>query len=140
MEITMRNTAFVCGLSAALLAGISVGGLAETPNKPVQVMQASVKGMPTEAVQEIKVMSATMQPGEKSVRHTHGFPVTLYVIEGELQLDIAGQASVTAKAGEAVIEQANLDTTASNPSASKVTKLIMFYASKPQTPFLVPLN
>jgi quercetin dioxygenase-like cupin family protein len=136
----MRNTAFVCGLSAAVLASLSAMSFAQSPNKPVQVMQASVNGMPTDVVQEIKVMSATMQPGEKSVRHTHHFPVTLYVIEGELKLDIAGQTSVTAKAGESVIEQANLDTTASNPSATAVTKVIMFYASTPKTPFLVPLK
>ena len=135
----MRMTS-MCSLSAAILGSLSTLSLADAPNKPVQVMQAEVNGMPTDAVQEIKVMAATMQPGEKSVRHTHNFPVTLYIIEGELTLDKAGQKPITAKAGEAMIEQANLDTTASNPSATAITKVIMFYASTPKTPFLVPLK
>jgi quercetin dioxygenase-like cupin family protein len=136
----MRNTTFVCGLSAAIFTIVSTMALADAPNKPVQVMQAEVKGMPTDAVQDIKVMSATMKPGEKSVRHTHNFPVTLYIVEGELTLNIAGQKPITGKAGEAMIEQANLDTTASNPSATTITKVVMFYASTPKTPFLVPLK
>jgi quercetin dioxygenase-like cupin family protein len=136
----MRNTAIMCGLSAAFFSTVSTLTFAQAPNKPVQVFQADVNGMPTDAVQNIKVMSATMQPGEKSVRHTHNFPVTLYVVEGELTLDIAGQKPITGKAGDAMIEQANLDTTASNPSATTITKVIMFYASTPKTPFLVPLN
>jgi quercetin dioxygenase-like cupin family protein len=136
----MRDTAFVCGLSAAMMTVFAATSLAQAPNKPVQVMKVSVNGMPTDTVQDIQVMRATMQPGEKSVRHTHNFPVTLYVIEGELKLDIAGQPSVTGKAGDAMIEQANLDTTASNPSATAITKVIMFYASAPNTPFLIPLK
>ncbi len=136
----MRKFASACSLSAAFVTAFATLSLAQAPNKPVQIFETVVSGMPSAAEQQVRVLTATMQPGEKSVRHTHAFPVTLYVVEGALTLNIEGKAPIVAKAGEAVIEMPGMKTVAENASAKDVTKVVMFYASQPDTPFLVPVG
>ena len=136
----MRKFMFVCGLAAALLSGTPHSSFAEATAKPTMVLEKTVTGLPTDAVQDVRVLTATIKPGEKSVRHTHQYPVTVYVLEGEFTLVVKGQAPVVAKAGEALIEQPGVEVYATNASASGDTKVVIFYVSKPKTPFLVPLK
>jgi quercetin dioxygenase-like cupin family protein len=136
----MRNTAFLCGLSAAILAGLTTGSAAQAPVKPIQIFEKTIEGMPTDKQQNVRLLTATLKSGEKSVRHTHQFPVTVYVLEGELTLVVKDQAPIVTKAGEAVIEQPGMDIYAMNSRTSGDAKVVIFYASKPQTPFLVPIT
>jgi hypothetical protein len=54
-------------------------------------------------------------------------------------LHIKGKPPTIAKAGEVVLEQPGMEATATNASATGVTKVVIFYASQPKTPFLVPI-
>jgi quercetin dioxygenase-like cupin family protein len=135
----MRKFASLCSLSAALITTFTLVSFGQAPNKPVQILDVTLNGMPTLAQQEVRVLTSTMQPGEKSVTHTHLFPVTIYVMEGELTLNMKGKPAIVAKAGEAVIEQPGLETTAVNTSATEITKVVLFYASEAKTPFLIPV-
>ena len=75
----------------ALLAGLGVGGNpasaqqhdAAAPNiaRPNMVLQQVVEGLPTDDKQTVRVMTATFKPGDKTVYHTHRFPVTVYVLK-----------------------------------------------------------
>ena len=135
----MRTFIFASSLSAAFIATFATVSQAEAPNKPVQIFNTVLNGMPTDAQQELRVMMATMKPGEKSVNHTHNFPVTLYIAQGELTLMMKGKTPLTAKAGEVIVEEPGMETVAVNSSATEANKVIMFYASTPKTPFLVPI-
>jgi quercetin dioxygenase-like cupin family protein len=136
----MRKFTFVCSLSAAFIANSTLFVSAQAPNKPVQIFEAVVNGMPDVTKQQIRVLTSTMQPGEKSVRHTHPFPVTIYVVEGALTLITEGKPNVLAKAGEAIVEQPGMAAVAANLSATDVTKVVLFSASQLNTPFLVPVG
>lgn len=136
----MRKTVFMCGLVAALLTSITSVSYGQSTAKPVLILEKTISGMPTEAMQDVRVLTATLKPGEKSVRHTHQFPVTVYVLQGEFTLVVKGQIPIVAKAGEALVEQPGVEVYATNGSAGGDTKVVIFYASKPQTPFLVPLK
>jgi quercetin dioxygenase-like cupin family protein len=136
----MRKTLFMCGITATLLAGLTSVSHGQSPAKPIPVFEKTVAGMPTDIMQDVRVLTATLTPGQKSVRHTHQFPVTTYVLQGEFTLVVKGQAPVVVKAGEAIIEDPDVEVYAMNGSASGDTKVVIFYASKPQTPFLVPLK
>ena len=128
-----------CALMAAILSGSALAqesGLA----KPNMVLQQIVEGLPKDDKQTVRVLTATFQPADKTVYHTHRFPVTVYVLEGAFTLDLKGRPPVTVKAGEAMIEPPNVAMTGYNPSATEMTKVIIFYVSTPDTPFLDPLH
>lgn len=124
--------AFAASMSLSLPAIASEGPFA----KPDLVLRQIAEGMPNGARQEVRVMTATFRPGDKTVHHTHRFPVTVYVLEGEFTLELAGRAPIVVKAGEALIEPPNVAMTGFNRSAAAHTKVIIFYVSDPETPFL----
>lgn len=103
--------------------------------KPDMVLQQVVEGLPKDDKQTIRVMTASFKPGDKTVHHTHRFPVTVYVLEGAFTLELAGRPPLTVKAGEAMVEPPNVAMTGYNRS-SETTKVVIFYVSANDTPFL----
>ena len=123
----------------ALLAG---SARAQEPGvaKPNLVLQQLVEGLPKDDRQTVRVLTATFKPGDKTVYHSHRFPVTVYVLEGAFALDLKDRPQVTVRAGEAMVEPANVAMIGHNPSATEPTKVVIFYVSTPDTPFLDPLH
>jgi quercetin dioxygenase-like cupin family protein len=80
-------------------------------------------------------MTASFKPGDKTVHHTHRFPVTVYVLEGAFTLELAGKPPLTVNAGEALVEPPNVAMTGHNPTDGE-TKVVIFYVSAVDTPFL----
>ena len=99
-----------------------------------------VTGMPRGEKQAVRVFSASFKPGDKTVFHTHRSPVTVYIMEGAFTLEPEGRAPVVVKAGEAFVEPPNVKMTGYNRSATEPLRLVIFYVSDPDTPFLDPLN
>lgn len=104
--------------------------------KPNLVLQQIVEGLPSDAKQFVRVLTATFMPGDKTVYHTHRFPVTVYVLEGTFTLNLKDRPPMTVRAGEALVEPPNVAMTGYNPSNTDATKVIIFYVSTPETPFL----
>jgi quercetin dioxygenase-like cupin family protein len=100
------------------------------------VLQQIVEGLPTDDKQTVRVMTATFKPGDKTVYHTHRFPVTVYVLEGAFTLELDGRPPLTVKAGEALVEPPKVPMTGYNRSATETTKVVIFYVSANDTPFL----
>jgi quercetin dioxygenase-like cupin family protein len=111
---------------------------APAPNiaKPNMVLQQVVEGLPKDDKQTVRVMTATFKPGDKTVYHTHRFPVTVYVLEGTFTLELDGRPPLNVKAGEAMVEPPNVAMTGYNRSATEPTKVVIFYVSANDTPFL----
>jgi quercetin dioxygenase-like cupin family protein len=128
-----------CGLATATLASPALAqhhGLA----KPNMVLEQIVAGLPKDDKQSVRVMTAVFQPGDRTVTHTHRFPVTVYVVEGTFTLELKGLPPITAKAGEAIVEPPNVEMTGYNRSTTEAAKVVIFYVSTPQTPFLDPMH
>jgi len=118
-----------------LSGGGAVGqerGLAR-PDPPV--LREVVTGMPRGERQEIRVLTATLKPGDKTLFHTHRFPVTVYILEGAFTLEVEGRPPVTVKAGQAMVEPPNVKMTGYNRSATDPARVVIFYVSDPDTPF-----
>jgi quercetin dioxygenase-like cupin family protein len=129
--------ALLSGLAAAHPAlaqqhGAAGPGIA----KPNMVLQQVVEGLPRDDKQTVRVMTATFKPGDKTVYHTHRFPVTVYVLEGAFTLELDGRPPLTVKAGEALVEPPKVPMTGYNRSATEDTKVVIFYVSANDTPFL----
>ena len=108
--------------------------------RPNLLKNQIVEGMPKGEKQEISVLTATFKPGDKTLFHTHRFPVTVYVTAGAFTLQLEGQPEVTVKAGEAYVEPPNVRMTGYNRSASQELKVVIFYVGDPNTPFLDPIH
>jgi quercetin dioxygenase-like cupin family protein len=137
MRIGILGVGVGCGLMGAIVCDSATAqdhGFA----KPSLVLQQLVDGLPRDHKQAVRVLTASFKPGDKTVTHTHRFPVTVYVLEGSFTVALKGQAPVTVKAGEAMVEPPNVEMTGYNPSATEPTKVVIFYVSTPNTPFLDP--
>ena len=104
--------------------------------KPQTVISEIVEGMPKGEKQQVRVLTATFQPRDQTLFHTHRFPVTVYVLEGAFTLKKEGQQPVTVKTGEAMLMPPNVKMTGYNKSATERLRLVVFYVSDPDTPFL----
>jgi quercetin dioxygenase-like cupin family protein len=108
--------------------------------KPDLLLREIVQGMPKGEKQEVRVLTATVKPGDKTPFHTHRFPVTVYVLEGAFTLEMEGRAPVTIKAGQSMVEPPNVKMTGYNRSSTEPLRVVVFYVSDPDTPFLDPVK
>ena len=124
---------FVLSVTTVFAQGGSVA-------RPDLLLKESVVGMPKGDRQEVKVLTATIKPGGSTVFHTHRFPVTVYIVEGSFTLEMDGRPSVTVNAGQAMIEPPNVKMTGYNKSAKDPMRVVIFYVSDLDTPFLDPIK
>ena len=108
--------------------------------RPELLLREVVQGMPRGEKQEVRVLSASLKPGDKTVFHTHRFPVAVYVLEGAFTLEMEGHAPVTVKAGQAMVEPPHVKMTGYNRSSTEPLRVVIFYVSDPGTPFLDPIQ
>ena len=117
-------------LVAPLMAG------AQTPGPPAPVLSAIVQGMPKGEQQEVRVIVATLKPGDVTPFHSHRFPVTFLVLEGSFTLEMEGHTPVTVTARQAMVEPPQVKMTGYNRSTTEPMRVVIFYVSEPGTPFL----
>ncbi len=86
------------------------------------------------------MFTATIQPGGKTPFHTHRFPVTVYILEGTFTLEMDGHAPMVLKAGQSALEPPNVKMIGYNKSANEPVRVVIFYVSDPDTPFLDPVT
>ena len=122
-----------------VLAGLLLS-LASASGQEMAKLNELVSGMPQGEKQQIRVLTATLEPGDKTVFHTHRFPVTLYVLKGAFTLELEGRSPITIKAGDAILEPPNVRMTGYNRSTTEPMRVVTFYVSDPDTPFLDPLH
>ncbi len=130
-----RSAAFIFAITGLLASRATARdhGIAKPPNV---IFTKIIQGMPKTDQQQVRVLAGTFRPGDRTVFHTHRFPVTVYVLQGAFTLEMQGRQTVTVKSGEAFVEPANVKITGYNRSRTKLMKAVVFYVSSPRTPFL----
>ena len=108
--------------------------------KPQLLLSEIVQGMPKGARQEVRVLAVSFQPRDRTLFHTHRFPVTVYVLEGAFTMEMEGREPVTVKAGQAMMMPPQVRMTGYNRSSTDPLRLVAFYVSDPDTPFLDPIH
>lgn len=116
----------------------AVPAMAQDPGtaRPQVLVREIIQGMPKGERQEVRVLTANIQPGDKTPFHTHRFPVSVYVLEGAFTLEMEGRAPITVRAGEAMVEPPHVKMTGYNRSSTEPLRVLIFYVSDPDTPFL----
>jgi quercetin dioxygenase-like cupin family protein len=108
--------------------------------KPQLLLSEIVQGMPKGERQQVRVLTANFQRGDKTMFHTHRFPVTVYVLEGAFTLEMEGREPVTVNAGQARLMPPHVKMTGYNRSSTESFRLVIFSVSDPDTPFLDPIH
>lgn len=132
----------VARIAALILGTCSLAAVAQTPApppglaRPNEVLSEVVEQMPRGERQRVRVLTATFQPGDRTVFHTHRSPVTVYVLEGEFTLELEGRPPVVVAQGKAYVEPPHVKMTGYNRKANDVLKVLIFYVSEPDAPFL----
>jgi quercetin dioxygenase-like cupin family protein len=127
---------------ALAVMSLSCASVAQEPGttRPELVLQELVRGMPKGDAQDIRIMTASFKPGDRTVFHSHRFPVAVYILQGVFTLELEGRQPKTVKAGEGFVEPPKVRMTGYNRSATEPLRLVIFYVSDPNTPFLDPIH
>jgi quercetin dioxygenase-like cupin family protein len=123
-------------LAVGLVSGVPASAQQPGIAKPNLVLEDVIKGMPRDEQQSVRIMTATFKPGDQTVRHTHRFPVAVYVLEGTFTLELKGRLPIAVKAGEALVEPPDTEMVGYNHSTTEPTRVVIFYVATAGTPFL----
>ena len=134
-----KSISFGLALVALVISLPSMAQEQGTP-RPQLLLRETVDGMPKGETQEVRVLTASFKPGDKTVFHTHRFPVTVYILEGAFTLEMEGREPVTVKAGQVMVEPPHVKMTGYNRSSTEPLRVVVFYVSDPDTPFLDPIQ
>lgn len=104
--------------------------------RPRVLMRDVVQGMPKGDLQEVRVLEVTFEPGDRTLFHTHRFPVTVVVLEGAFTVEVEGGEAMIVTPGQPKMMPVQTRMTGYNRSSSDRLRLILFYVSDPDTPFL----
>ncbi len=83
---------------------------------------------PASGQAQVNAMMVTIGPGEKTELHTHGVPLFVYVVEGEVVVEYSGHGEKTYKQGESFVEAMQVTHRGMNLTDSPV-KLLAVYMS-----------
>lgn len=128
----------VKGATEALAVGVTTTAAPAGMAQLTAVLREKVNSLPGGGALEIRVLTATLEPGDRTPRHVHRFPVTLYMHQGTFTLELDGRTPVRIAAGEAFVEPAGVPMTGRN-EGSEIAHMSLFYVCEPGVPFADPL-
>jgi quercetin dioxygenase-like cupin family protein len=123
-----------------LAVGITTSAQTRGAAKLRVLHREAVAGMPMVGDQEIRVLFARLEPGDRTPHHSHRFPVTVYMLEGTFTLELDGRDTVTLTAGEVFVEPPCVPMTGINHDSKTPATMALFYVSTPDTPFADPVT
>lgn len=134
MHETLETGQAIAGLRVGVTTSAKASGMARL----TAVHRELTEQMPRGQQAEIRVLTATLAPGDHTPYHSHRFPVTVYVLSGAFTLELDDRAPVAIRAGEAFVEPAHVKMTGRNLSADEPTSMALFFVADPETPFADP--
>jgi quercetin dioxygenase-like cupin family protein len=120
----------IAGLSVGVTRSAQDNGMA----KLTPLHRELVEGMPAVPEQEVRVLFATLLPGDVTPYHSHRFPVTVYVTQGAFTLELDDREPVTIEAGQAFVEPVSVAMTGRN-QGDVPARMVLFYVCEPGVPF-----
>ena len=129
--------------SAALVGTASLGMAQELkeidrPASELEEVLAHDTELPGGA-KRIRVVRVEMEPNTVAAWHTHPSPVYVYVVEGELAMEVEGQENKTIGAGEAVAEPVDARMRVLN-TTDQPARVVVFQISPTEERFLQQEN
>ncbi len=125
--------------SVALAAGLAVwqmtalaAGVPAAAQTVEQLIEKDVAGMPDK---EVLMLTVEYLPGGASLPHRHDAQVFVYVLEGELRMQVAGSPEVTLRRGQTFYENpSDVHVVSANASKTKPAKILVFMLKDKHAP------
>ena len=90
---------------------------------------------------EGRMIEVSYPPGAKDVVHRHDADAFVYVLEGEIVMQLKGKPPVTLEAGQTFYEGPNdVHVVGRNASATKPARFVVVLLKKKGAPILTPVN
>jgi quercetin dioxygenase-like cupin family protein len=120
----MRRNFF---LGMSLCLPLLLSGAAFADAAPAAVQQLLTKELAGAAGKEVLMSTVTYPPGGASPPHRHDAQVFVYVLEGELTMQVQGGPKVTLKPGETFYESpSDVHAVSANASQTAPAKFLVF--------------
>ncbi len=103
------------------------GGIVLADGSPAAVMQLLTKELVGNPGKEVLMSAVTYPPGGASPPHRHDAQVFVYVLEGELIMQVQGGPRLTLKPGETFYESpSDVHSVSANASQTEPAKFLVF--------------
>lgn len=130
----MHEISDVETMIAALNVGVERSMQEAGVAKLLPLHRELVHGMPRAQEQEVRVLLATLLPGDVTPHHSHRHPVTVFMLEGTFTLELDARDLVDIEAGSVFVEPAGINMTGSNRGPIPA-RMALFYVCDPDAPF-----
>src|ERR1700733_6512282 len=129
----LRRAAFVAGLMLWQLCALAADTQSSRPSADVrQLIDQELVGVPDK---EILMLTVKYLPGGASLPHRHDAQVFVYVLEGEISMQIAGGPVVTLRQGETFYENpTDIHLVSANASKTAPAKILVFIVKTKNAP------
>jgi quercetin dioxygenase-like cupin family protein len=135
----MHEKSDVQTMTAGLTVGVTRSAQDSGMAKLTPLHRERVTSLPRTAEQELRVLFATLLPGDVTPYHSHRFPVTVYMLEGTFTLELDDRAPVVIEAGQVYVEPAGINMTGRNRGEIPA-RMALFYVCEPDAPFADPVS
>lgn len=133
----MHEQSDVGTMTAALTVGVTRSAQDSGMAKLTPLHRETVRGMPVSQDQEIRVLIASLLPGDVTPYHSHRHPVTVYMLEGTFTLELDDRNPVDIEAGQVFVEPSGVNMTGRN-KGDIPARMALFYVCEPDEPFADP--
>ncbi len=132
-EHYLKRAAFVAGLVLWPLCALAADPAPAPPSEAVkQLIDEDLAGVPGK---ELLMLTVEYLPGGASLPHRHDAQVFVYVLQGELTMQIAGGPAVTLRRGETFYENpSDVHLVSANASKTAPAKILVFIVKNKGAP------
>ena len=121
-------------LTAVLMLGAVPAGAAD-------VKELFAIDLPDYPGKEGRMIEVTYTPGDKDAVHRHDADAFIYVLEGEIVMQLKGKPAVNVKAGETFYEgPKDIHVVGRNASSTKPARFVVVFLKAKGSPILTPVD
>jgi quercetin dioxygenase-like cupin family protein len=136
----MRKTTWLLSLSLLCLLALlpAARALADNEAKVTPLLSKDLVKAPGN---EITMLTVEYMPGGVDPIHTHNAQALIYVLEGEIVMQVKGGPQVTLKPGETFYEgPEDVHIVGRNASKTKPAKFVVFFVKEKGAPIVKPVQ
>jgi quercetin dioxygenase-like cupin family protein len=128
-----RHCVLACSAALSLLVAAAAGA--------AEVKELFTKNLADYPGKEGEMIEVTYPPGAKDMVHRHNAHAFVYILEGEVIMQLQGQPAVRLKAGQTFYEGPNdVHVVGRNASKSKPAKFVVVLLKNTGAPVLTPVE